>query len=84
MNETRGQLQEHLRLNATNLTTYVEIKEVVVNYFKSRQIFNQKDDPMQVDGIWGKGYKGKGKGKDYKGKGKGKDSYHQDLSLIHI
>ena len=73
MNETHGHLQEHLRLNAASLTRYSEIKDVIVNYFKSRQIFNVKD-PMQVDGIWGfKGYKGKkGKGK---GKGKGKDNF---------
>ena len=50
---------------------HCKVKEVIVNYFKSRQICS--NDPMDIGGNYGKpfkGKKGKGKGKDVKSKGK--------------
>ena len=39
--KTRGQLQEHLRLNAASLSKYQEVREVVINYIQTKQIFNK-------------------------------------------
>ena len=87
MNKTTGALQQHLRLNAGNITTFAQVKQLLVQYFRSRHIINIQDTsgPMDIGAIKGKGkYKGKGgksnfshwnfmKGKgSNKGKGKGK------------
>ena len=87
MNKTSGPLQQHLRLNAGNINTFDQVKQLLVQYFRSRHILNIPDTsgPMDVGAIKGKGKKGKGKGKNNfshwyfmkgkggnKGKGKGK------------
>ena len=48
MNETSGKLQEHLRLNATNLKQYSEVRDVIINYYKSQDTF-KKD---RCNGRW--------------------------------
>ena len=65
MNKTTGALQQHLRLNAGNITTFAQVKQLLVQYFRSRHIINTQDTsgPMDIGAIKGKGkYKGKGKG----------------------
>ena len=70
---TTGKIHDHLCLSLTDVSTYEEAREIVVNYLKSRSLTttSKKEKPtwMEVDAIT----KGKGKGKDPKGKGKGKD-----------
>jgi len=81
-------LHDHLCLTTTDNQSYSEVRGVILNYLKTKQLTsltkNTKpdyfDDPMQVDAFGY--YKGKGRGKgdyykgtDYKGgkaKGKGK------------
>ena len=36
MNETRGKLQEFLRLSAGNYTKYQDIKDVILTYFRTQ------------------------------------------------
>ena len=80
MQKTTGPLQQHLRLNVRNITTFTEALEIVYSYIKSRHLVvpSRNDGPVDMDigalkGRKGYGYKGKGKGKGgmYKGKGKG-------------
>ena len=80
MQKTTGPLQQHLRLNVRNITTFTEAMEIVYSYIKSRHLVvpSRNDGPVDMDigalkGRKGYGYKGKGKGKGgmYKGKGKG-------------
>ena len=78
MQKTTGPLQQHLRLNVRNITTFTEALEIVYSYIKSRHLVvpSRNDGPVDMDigALKGrKGYKGKGKGKGgmYKGKGKG-------------
>ena len=66
LNKTTGHLQQHLRLNARTLTTYAAVRDVIVEYFRSRHILqpsasSQGPAPMDI------GYLGKGKGKRGKG-----------------
>ena len=79
MQKTTGPLQQHLRLNVRNITTFTEALEIVYSYIKSRHLVmpgsNKNDGPVDMDigAMWkgrGKGRKGKGKGM-FKGKGKG-------------
>ena len=78
MQKTTGPLQQHLRLNARNITTFTEAPEIVYSYIKSRHLVmpgsNKNDGPVDMDigAMWkerGKGRKGKGKGM-FKGKAK--------------
>ena len=39
LNKTSGALQEHLRLNARNLQTYQQTRDTIVEYFRSKLIF---------------------------------------------
>ena len=77
MQKTCGPLQQHLRLNVRNISTFTEASEIVYSYIKSRHLVvpSRNDGPVDMDiGAFKgrKGYKGKGKGKGmYKGKGKG-------------
>ena len=80
MQKTTGPLQQHLRLNVRNITTFTEALEIVYSYINSRHLVvpSRNDGPVDMDigalkGRKGYGYKGKGKGKGgmYKGKGKG-------------
>ena len=72
MNKTSGALQQHLRLNAATINTYEQMRNTLVQYFRSRHILTSSDSglaPMDVGALKGKGYfKGKSKGK---GKGFG-------------
>ena len=72
MNKTSGALQQHLRLNAATINTYKQMRNTMVQYFRSRRILTSSDSglaPMDIGALKGKGYfKGKGKGK---GKGFG-------------
>ena len=69
MNKTRGQLQEHLRLNAASLTRYHEVKKVVTNYTSTKQTVNKDPTRTQMQWTLEKVFKGKG---TWKGKGQGK------------
>ena len=72
MNKTSGALQQHLRLNAATINTYEQMRNTLVQYFRSRHILTSSDSglaPMDIGALKGKGYfKGKSKGK---GKGFG-------------
>ena len=75
MQKTSGPLQQHLRLNVRNISTFTEALEIVYSYIKSRHLVvpSRNDGPVDMDifALKGrKGYKGKGKGM-HKGKGKG-------------
>lgn len=85
LNETRGALQQHLQLTASNTTDYNAIRSIIVEYHRAaasftrmQQLTNQQPDdkgpaPMDI-GAATKGKKGKGKGKSkghHNGKGKG-------------
>ena len=63
LNKTAGAaLQQHLRLNARSLNTYAQIKDVIVEYFRSRHILTSNNNgpaPMDIGALWRKG-KGKG------------------------
>ena len=84
MNKTSGALQQHLRLNAATINTYEQMRNTLVQYFRSRRILTSSDSglaPMDIGALKSKGYfkgKSKGKGKGFghwnftKGK-KGKD-----------
>ena len=81
MNKTSGALQQHLRLNAATINTYEQMRNTLVQYFRSRHILTSSDSglaPMDIGALKGKGYfkgKSKGKGKGFshwnfmKGKG---------------
>ena len=81
MNKTSGALQQHLRLNAATINTYDQMRNTLVQYFRSRHILTSSDSglaPMDIGALKGKGYfkgmsKGKGKGFSHwnftKGKG---------------
>lgn len=79
MHDMKGAPQNHLRLKALNLKMYQDVKQVIMNYFRSRQIFQGSTSsaiaPIKVDAGWGcgNGKRGKGKGKGDKGKGKCKN-----------
>ena len=72
MNKTSGALQQHLRLNAATINTYEQMRNTLVQYFRSRHTLTSSDSglaPMDIGALKGKGYfKGKSKGK---GKGFG-------------
>ena len=66
LNKTSGPLQQHLRLNARNLTTYEDIRATILEYHQSRHILtgasassSQGPAPMDIGGL--KGKKGFGK-----------------------
>ena len=80
--ETSGQAQQHFRLNSSRYTSYKEIRNLLVDYYRATPAFakgsNQTQSsyrgpaPMDVDAVWrtkGKA-KGKSKGKGKKGFGK--------------
>ena len=66
LNKTSGPLQQHLRLNARNLTTYEDIRATILEYHQSRHILtgatssSQGPAPVDIGGL--KGKKGFGKG----------------------
>ena len=89
LNETtKGPLQQHLQLQAGNITTYAQIRSMVIEYYRATAFTrlqaitssnnNQGPTPMDIGATWynkGKGKKGKHKGKGKRNKGKGYGSY---------
>ena len=88
LNETKGPLQQQLQLQAGNITTYAQIRSLVVEYHRAASQFvklqaatssdNQGPTPMDIGATWcnkGKGKKGKGKNKGKYNKGKGYGGY---------
>ena len=90
LNETKGPLQQHLQLQAGNITTYAQIRSMVIEYYRATASFtrlqsitsgsnnNQGPAPMDIGATWynkGKGKKGKHKGKGKHNKGKGYGGY---------
>ena len=86
MNKTRGQLQQHLRLQANSLRTFDQVLVIIKEHYQSRHLVSSKlqdsqgPAPMDIGAAWkgkgkgkkGKGFmQGKGKGMMMKGKGKG-------------
>ena len=73
LNETKGPLQEHLQLQAGNITTYAQIRSMVIEYYRATATFarlqaitsgsnNQGPAPMDIGATWynkDKGKKGK-------------------------
>ena len=92
MTEIKGPLQQHLRLHATMVTRYQEIKEIIVNFFRIKNHYYKQEHtstPMDIGAYWrkgkgnyfSKGGKPKGKGKyGSKGKGKGKGKYNNGFN----
>ena len=94
LNETKGPLQQHLQLQAGNITTYAQIRSMVIEYYRATATFtrlqaitsgsnNQGPAPMDIGATWynkGKGKKGKRKGKGKYNKGKGYGSYGNNYS----
>ena len=79
LNETKGPLQQHLQLQAGSITTYAQIRSMVIEYYRATASFtrlqpitsgsnNQGPAPMDIGATW----YNKGKGKKGKHKGKGK------------
>jgi len=87
MNETTGQLQQHLHLNAGATPTYAEVRSIIMEYYRTATAFNRLQQqqpsssvsanyqggqvPMDIGALHNKG---KNKG-EYKGKGKWKGSH---------
>ena len=68
MNKTSGALQQHLLLNAATINTYDQMRNTLVQYFRSRHILTSSDSGlarMDIGALKGKGnFKGKNKGKE--------------------
>ena len=77
MEKTRGQLQEHLRQNASALNTYQGVKDVTVNCPKTKQISSK--DPSKDPDAMEIGTVSKGRGKGI-GKAKGSKGKNQDIT----
>ena len=87
--QSKGPLRQHLQLQAGNITTYAQIRSMVIEYYRATASFtrlqastpgnnNQGPAPMDIGATWynnGKGKKGKRKGKGKHNKGKGYNSY---------
>ena len=69
MNKTSGALQQHLLLNAATINTYDQMRNTLVQYFRSRHILTSSDSGlarMDIGALKGKGnFKGKNKGKEF-------------------
>ena len=76
LNKTKGALQQHPQLRAGQITNYIEIRAVILDYYKTISAFSRSTSavganynggaaPMDVNNVWRKGrnYKSKGKGK---------------------
>ena len=80
---TSGTLHQHLCLHVNAICTYMQVRDMIVNYLKTKTMTlqptsstkpsRQEPTPMEVDAL--KAYKGKGKGKWWKGKAKGGRDY---------
>ena len=93
LNKTTGALQQHLRLNARTLQTYAQVREVILEYHRSRLLMNPvaqtsanatfqggASAPMDIGALAAALWKGKGKGRKGKGKGKGGKGKGKDFS----
>ena len=94
LKETKGPQQQHLQLQAGNITTYAQIRSMVIEYYRATASFTrlqpitsgsntQGPAPMDIGATWynkGKGKKGKHKGKGKYNKGKGYGNYGNNYS----
>ena len=80
LNETTGPLQQHLQLLSGSNPTYRQVKDTIIEYYRSNTAFTRLAQSSSVATHYGGGqapmdigafHKGKGKNKGYKGKGKG-------------
>ena len=81
--ETSGQIQQHLRLSSSMYTSYKEIRNLLVGYYRATSAFAKGSSqtqslyrgpaPMDVDAVWRTKGKAKGKSKD-----KGKKRFWKD------
>lgn len=75
MSEPRGTISEHFRLNAMTPKMYSDVKQAIINYFRSRQTCQVSGSngtaPMEMDAFrkTDKGNIGKGTDEGDKGKG---------------
>ena len=60
-------LREDLVMNASRYTTYALMVDAVRDVTRAKAAMAEQPQPMQLDGITGKGNKGKGKSKPGKG-----------------
>ena len=81
---TSGNLQEWIQLNGSNMNVYADVRNMIVNYVRSKKTFSTSPlspstptlpkstpTPMEIDAVW-KQIKGKSKGKGkFKGNSKG-------------
>ena len=71
INATSGALQNHLRLNSSQLDSYQKVRALILDYFKTRHMFQGPTDdtssPMEIDALWRRHF-GKGKPKGHYGK----------------
>ena len=86
MSNAPSEIQRHLQLTTGLDPSYSEVRGVIINYSKTRQLVRKKNptatnianEPMDIGALWrrmkgrGKGKGGLSKGKDGKGKGKSK------------
>ena len=93
-NTAKGPLQQHLQLQAGNITTYAQIRSIVIEYYRATASFtrlqaitsgNNSQGPaaMDIGATWcnkGKRKKGKRKGKGKYNKGKGYVNYRNNYS----
>ena len=76
LSKTTVVLQQHLRLNARNLQTYAQVREVILEYHRSRRLMNPvgqtsaiaafqggSQAPMDFGALAAALWKGKGKAK---------------------
>ena len=66
LNKTKGALQQHLQLRAGQIANYIEIRALILDYYKTISAFTRSTSavgtnynggaaPMDVDNIWRKG-----------------------------
>ena len=97
LNKTTGALQQHLRLNARTLQTYAQVREVILEYHRSRLLMNPvaqtsanatfaggASAPMDIGALAAALWKGKGKGKEKKGKGQGRKRKRKRKGLFEV
>ena len=97
LNKTTGALQQHLRLNARTLQTYAQVREVILEYHRSRLLMNPvaqtsanatfaggASAPMDIGALAAALWKGKGKGKGKEKKGKGQGRKRKRKGLFEV
>ena len=98
LNETKGPLQQHLELQAGNITTYAQIRSMVIEYYRATASFtrlqaitsgsnSQGLALMDIGATWynkGEGKKGKRKGKGKYNKGQRLRQLREQLQLQQL